>query len=57
MINFIYNIAPKDGTAIGTGLSTLAFDPLIGRGQPVRRAEARLDRQFQPRDVDLHHLE
>ena len=30
MINFIYNHAPKDGTAIGTGLSTLAFDPLMG---------------------------
>src|ERR1043166_6387479 len=30
MINFIYNIAPKDGTAIGTGLSTLAFAPLTG---------------------------
>src|SRR5215470_19358177 len=30
MINYIYNVAPKDGTAIGTGLSTLAFDPLMG---------------------------
>jgi len=30
MINYIYNVAPRDGTAIGTGLSTLAFDPLMG---------------------------
>src|SRR5262249_44894676 len=30
MINYIYNVAPNDGTAIGTGLSTLAFDPLMG---------------------------
>ena len=30
MINFIYNVAPKDGTAIATALSTLAFDPLMG---------------------------
>jgi tripartite-type tricarboxylate transporter receptor subunit TctC len=30
MINFIYNVAPNDGRAIGTGLSTLAFDPLMG---------------------------
>lgn len=34
MINFIHNIAPKDGTAIGTGLSTLAFDPLMAPGEP-----------------------
>ncbi len=25
-----YNVAPRDGTAIGTALSTLYFDPLIG---------------------------
>ncbi len=30
MINFIYNVAPSDGSAIATGLSTLAFDPLMG---------------------------
>jgi tripartite-type tricarboxylate transporter receptor subunit TctC len=30
MINYIYNVAPKDGTAVGSGLSTLAFDPLTG---------------------------
>jgi len=30
MINYIYNVAPKDGTAFATALSTLAFDPLIG---------------------------
>jgi tripartite-type tricarboxylate transporter receptor subunit TctC len=30
MINYIYNVAPKDGTAFATALSTLAFDPLVG---------------------------
>ena len=30
MIGYLYNVAPKDGTAIGTALSTLTFDPLIG---------------------------
>ena len=30
MIGYLYNVAPRDGTAIGTALSTLAFDPLMG---------------------------
>jgi tripartite-type tricarboxylate transporter receptor subunit TctC len=30
MIGYLYNVAPHDGTAIGTALSTLYFDPLIG---------------------------
>ncbi len=30
MIGCLYNVAPRDGTAIGTALSTLYFDPLIG---------------------------
>jgi tripartite-type tricarboxylate transporter receptor subunit TctC len=30
MIGWLYNVAPRDGTAIGTALSTLAFDPLMG---------------------------
>ena len=30
MIAWLYNIAPKDGSAIGTALSTLAFDALLG---------------------------
>lgn len=30
MIGYLYNVAPRDGTAIGTALSTLYFDPLIG---------------------------
>jgi tripartite-type tricarboxylate transporter receptor subunit TctC len=30
MIAYLYNVAPRDGTAIGTALSTLAFDPLMG---------------------------
>jgi tripartite-type tricarboxylate transporter receptor subunit TctC len=30
MIGYLYNVAAKDGTAIGTALSTLAFDPLMG---------------------------
>jgi tripartite-type tricarboxylate transporter receptor subunit TctC len=38
MIDFVYNVAPKDGTVIGTGLSTLAFDPLMG-------TDARFDAQ------------
>jgi tripartite-type tricarboxylate transporter receptor subunit TctC len=33
MIGFIHNIAPKDGTAIGTGLSTRAFDPMMAPGE------------------------
>jgi len=30
MIGSLYNVAPRDGTAIGAALSTLAFDPLMG---------------------------
>jgi tripartite-type tricarboxylate transporter receptor subunit TctC len=30
MIGYLYNVAPRDGTAIATALSTLTLDPLIG---------------------------
>lgn len=34
MIGYLANVAPRDGTAIGTALSTLAFDRLIGEDSP-----------------------
>ena len=30
MMAYLYNVAPRDGTTIGTALSTLTFDPLMG---------------------------
>ncbi len=32
-INHVYNVAPPDGTAIGTTLRTIPFDPLYGEEQ------------------------
>lgn len=32
-INYVYNVAPADGTAIGTTLRTIPFDPLYGEEQ------------------------
>ena len=33
LANFLYNVAPKDGTEIGTFNRTIPFDPLLGNAQ------------------------
>jgi tripartite-type tricarboxylate transporter receptor subunit TctC len=32
-INYVYNVAPSDGTSMGTTLRTIPFDPLYGESQ------------------------
>ena len=45
--NFLYNMAPKDGTTMGTFARGMAMQPLPRRqGHPVRRAQVQLDRQL-----------
>ena len=46
LANYLYNVAPKDGTTIGTFSRGMAMEPLIGGSErSVRRDEVHLARQ------------
>jgi tripartite-type tricarboxylate transporter receptor subunit TctC len=48
LANWLYNVAPRDGTAVGTVSRGAPFDPLLGSpAYPVRWAGVHLDRQRQ----------
>jgi tripartite-type tricarboxylate transporter receptor subunit TctC len=39
-VNYLYDVAPKDGTAIGHFQPGIIFEPLLGRGREVGQFEA-----------------
>ena len=45
--NFLYNVAPKDGTTIGMFARGLATQPLLDGKGIQRRAKIQLDRKLQ----------
>ena len=48
LANWLYNVAPKDGTALGAATRAMAFEPLLGQqGRPIRRPGVQLHRQRQ----------
>ena len=48
LANWLYNVAPRDGTAFGTVSRGAPFDPLLGSARhPVRRAGIHLDWECQ----------
>ena len=56
-MNHVYNVAPSDGTAFGTTLRNIAFDPLFG--EEATRIDARqafVDRQPQQRGERVRRL-
>ena len=58
LANWLYNVAPKDGTAFGTIGRGTAFDPLLGsKGAQFRGRQVHLDRQRQQRGQRLRRLE
>ena len=42
VMNYIYNVAPKDGTAIAITLRDVGFDPLLSSGEAARFDAARI---------------
>ena len=58
VVNWLYNVAPKDGTVLATASRAAPFAPLARRGRRhlVRGGEVHLDRQRQQRGVDLRRL-
>jgi tripartite-type tricarboxylate transporter receptor subunit TctC len=44
LANWLYNVAPRDGTAFGTVSRGAPFDPLLGLWHSVRRTGVQLDR-------------
>ena len=51
LANFLYNVAPKDGTVFGMIGRGVPMEPLLGSGATqVRLAALHLDRQRQRRD-------
>ena len=57
LANWLYNVAPKDGTAFGIIGRGTGFDPLLGNeGRAVRRHQVQLDRQHQQRGERLRRL-
>ena len=54
MTNYLYNVAARDGTAIGLPARGLFIEPLFGNDNAKFEAqEVHLDRQHEPRRGDL----
>ena len=57
LANYLYNVAPKDGSTIGIFSRGMAMEPLIGGANvAVRLDEVHLARQRHQRDQRLRHL-